>query len=720
MSAGGSSRIGRLLRNTSIATRLALVVLLVALTSLGIATIVGIQQGADLAEDGLTSRLGTLSASRGNEVESFFARLDSDVASLAASPTALAAIRQLGDAYGVLEQETPSRADEVELLDYYRTDVRPGLEEAQGRPAALSTVVPRGAAAIHLQAAYTVPGDDGLDPALVEDADDGSEWSEIHREIHPFYANVVTSSGMADLYLVDARSDVIVYSVRKEIDFATSVDVGPTSGTGFDRVVTDLEDAVGPGGVRTVDYASYYAAGGAPSLFVASPVVDGDTYVGAVVARIGVEPINELTTNGASWEGLGQTGEAYLVASSDGRLRSDLRQLVEDRAGFLDRARESGALTSEEVRLVAVHDTATAIVPAGGDIAELASGQGVALVEADDPLGDSVATSVRPVEVADLDWAMVAQVKLDELREPVADYVRNLLVIVAAFVVVLTFIAVRWAARMVEPLRVISTRLRAVRSSGRPPESSTMHESLPSRSAREFGQLADDIDTMMVRLGDRTREIEARAEERRSLLRQFLPHAVMQRAEAGDRDVLDHVDNATVVVVVFRRLGDLVRGETKEGIRDLLDRFVDEADALARDHGLERMKLSGDAYYAACGTLRPYLDHAPRTAAFALAVSAAIGDIADERSSGVGVSIGVASGSVTIGLTGGQRLVFDAWGPAVNTAGQLARAAGVDEILVAGTTVDQLPAEYASEPVDLEGAAQGSVRLVGRSRETIA
>ena len=49
----------------------------------------------------------------------------------------------------------------------------------------------------------------------------------------------------------------------------------------------------------------------------------------------------------------------------------------------------------------------------------------------------------------------------------------------------------------------------------------------------------------------------------------------------------------------------------------LPQRWGRELDELARHHGLEPIKIIGDEYYAACGHDRPYIDHAPRTIAFA-------------------------------------------------------------------------------------------------------
>ena len=88
----------------------------------------------------------------------------------------------------------------------------------------------------------------------------------------------------------------------------------------------------------------------------------------------------------------------------------------------------------------------------------------------------------------------------------------------------------------------------------------------------------------------------------------------MQRAEAGERNVVEQVDHASIAAIAIRGMGSLLESGSREQARSLLDRFVEEVDAMAKQRGLERIRLTGDAYVAGCGTVRPHIDHAARTA----------------------------------------------------------------------------------------------------------
>jgi class 3 adenylate cyclase len=122
-----------------------------------------------------------------------------------------------------------------------------------------------------------------------------------------------------------------------------------------------------------------------------------------------------------------------------------------------------------------------------------------------------------------------------------------------------------------------------------------------------------------------------------------------------------------------------------------LDVAVGTLDALAEKHGLERVKLVGDTYFAVCGVNHPYLDHAPRGVAFAVEARDAFADLQADGGSHLELASGIHSGPVTAGLSGSTRLVYDLWGQTVSTAHYLARAARPGEIIISEETQVRLP-----------------------------
>ena len=683
---------GRIVRNVSVATRLSLVVLLVALISLVITSIVGLQRGGEIANSVLQARISSLGAARSDEVERYVGNLERAAISQAISPSTAEAIGDFATAYDELDAAVPSVEDEEAVDQYYLDVVAPELAKVRDRPVSAASLVPRASAAVHLQSNYVVPSTDG--GGLLTDAGDGSTWSELHRSLHESFDEFVIQTGVDDLYLIEPDDNTIVYSTGKSIDFGTSLLVGPQSGTALAVLIKSLADEAEAGTAVVQDFTSYAAAGDEPSLFVASPVVTDGTLAGYVALRIGPQRITSITTDDGSWEQEGMTGETYVVGR-DGLMRSDARGFIEDPDSYVEEVTAAATANARQTRSMEAFGTTVLFQPIDDKDVDAALDNEPELVETTNHLGNEVLQGRNALDIEGLDWAMMTEIDIEEIEQPVVDFARNLLIAIGLFLVAITFLAVRWSDRLLRPLRIISTKLRAIRSGGSvvAGECSAV---LPDGSPTEFVELAGDIDTMLETLAARNADAGERAEERRRLLRRMLPPQAAQRAEAGDRDVVDQVANATVAVVVIRGLGALIRAGSKDDARALLDRFVEEADALARQRGVERIRLTGDAYFATCGTVRPHIDHSARAVAFVLDVRDLIRDLGDDGRV-LSMSAGVDSGPVTIGLTGGSGLVYDAWGATVQRASDLARRAGPDDVLVSAAAGSLLPSNVMTE-----------------------
>jgi class 3 adenylate cyclase len=703
---------GRIVRNISVATRLSLVVLLVALISLVITSIIGLSRGGELADDVLSGRITALGAARADEVERYVGSLERAAIAQAISPSTAAAIDQFAEAYVELQAEEPSTTDAVAVDDYYRDTVAPELTAARGRPVSPASLVPRDPAAVHLQANYVVPSDG--DGGVLTDAGEGSRWSELHNSLHQSFNEFTIQTGVDDFYLIEADAGIIVYSTAKDIDFATSLLTGPQSGSALAVLVNSFGNQPEPGVAVIRDFAGYAAAGDEPSLFVASPVITNGTLIGFVAIRIGPNQISSITTNDGSWTLEGDTAETYVVARDD-LMRSDARGFIEDQELYLASVSTEGTATEDQIRWMETFGTTVLFQPVANQDVDAALDDEPSLVETTSYLGAEVLQARRALDIEGLDWAMVTEVGRQELEQPIVDFARNLLISIALFLVAITFLAVRWSNTLLAPLRIISGKLRAVRAGGGI-EVGASSSALPDGSPTEFVDLADDIDTMLETLAARNADAAERAAERRQLLRRILPPQAAQRAEAGERNVVDQVAHATAAVVVIRGLGPLMRAGSKDEARMLLDRFVEETDALARQRGLERIRLTGHAYFATCGTVRPHIDHAARAVAFVLDVRDLVRDLGDDDRV-ISMSAGVDSGPVTVGLTGGSGLVYDAWGSTVQRATDLAWQAASNTLLVSAAVRSQLPSRFVTDDDVGSIDAHGTTILSGRASD---
>ncbi len=672
------------MRNVSVASRLALVIVLVALVSVIVTSVVGLDRGRTLANTEIDDQLSAVGAARADQVKRYVANLKRTVTGQALTPRPATVIEEFTKRFRELDAEPASVRNEELVEDYYRDVVAPELSVARGKTVSPASLVPLSDAAITLQAQYVVPTSDGSPRS------GDTEWDALHNPLDDALSEFALQAGFDDFYLIEPSAHVVVYSTAKNIDFATSLRGGPHSGSQLASLIYELADDPAPGDVAIRDFAAYAPAGDRPRAFVGAPVfADGDL-AGFVVGRFSPADITAIMTNDAQWGALGDTGETYVVAS-DARMRSDSRMFLEDPTEFFADVEDAGTAKPDEIRSMQLFDTTVLFQPIDRRQVEAAFDGSTSVDTVTNYVGREVISTTRPLDIVGLDWTVFAQAGVAEIEAPIDEFTRNLLVAIAVFIVLVTFLAVRWADRLLEPLRIISARLRAIRDGG----DSAARTELPASSAVEFVELADDIDTMLATLNRRTAAARRRADERHLVLRRLLPASIAERAEAGDRDVVEQIAMATVAVIVIDGLGTLVTGGSPERARQLLDRFVDEADELAGERGLDRVQLTGDAYVAACGVSRPHLDHAARAAAFVLDVRESLLDLDPDGQ--LSVRAGIDVGPITVGLTGGHRLIHDTWGVTIQRATDLARNARSGQVLVSAECVAMLPSSYRFE-----------------------
>lgn len=716
----------------SVATRLAAAVLLVSLVSLVVATIVGITSGSDLGRSIYETRLTTLSSASASDVAGELLSTRSGTEALALSPATAVAIDAFDRAFTALSDETEIDATEasVELTTAY-DDTYLSVPGPNGAPPSIGEIVAADPRALYLQTIYSIEtvdvetgeivvGDptDGqivetrvvADPGRVDDAGDASEWTRVHRGYHPAYRRIRDDLGLLDLYFIEPNDSRIVYSVGKGPDLGTSLVTGPFGGSVLantvDRVIDDPD-----AGTAVSDLSLYNGAPGDVVGVMASPVWDGDVLAGVVAGMYDGSAFTEILNtaaitddddeNDAGDDNLSGVADAYLIGS-DGTLRSDPLSFVEDPVAFLDLSEASGLLTPAERAEIEISGTTVLVQPAVGATISAAEAGDDDVTERTSMTGGEVYSTVEPVPFDGVQWYVASEADVVVAETALGDFRDILIVGASLFMIVIAFLGVWWANRLLDPVRTISERLGTIDVDHDP-------LTIPEQSPVEMHHLVASFDSMAATLDHQQVALAVAREERLSLLRQLLPTAVANRLANGDVDRLERVPQASAVVLVVRGLGQLVRSGNSHANRDLVDRLHSELDGLAEQHGLDRIKVVGDAYFAACGHDRPFIDHAPRVVTFATDARDAVRAVGAAAGIDLDVSVGADTGPVSVGMTGGSGLVYDVWGGPVSAAHLLARSAGAGTILVSDVTHSMLPDEIPGDPTDIDGFSAWTV-----------
>ncbi len=676
------------------ATRLAATVLGVAFVSLLVATLVGVNAGQRLGTTIYEERLEAVQSSGAIDVAFRLDSLERMAKALGGSPQAAAAIELFSAELNIIDAEEVVARDRVEDLvalyeELYLEPLRSSGENVQ-----LRDVASESPGAVYLQVEYSQPTDTFEDPILIDDAGDGSDWTATHSVIHPVYRDVVRGLDLLDVLLVDL-DERVVYSAAKRPDIGTSLAVGPFSGSVVARAATVALEASDDDVVVT-DLDFYNAIPGVPIGAVASPVRDADGVIGAIVltydGRVFTDDlttVTEVATVDDDFVG----ADLYLIGA-DGTTRSDPQPYVESPRTFLDGSVAAGVLSDDERARIEANDTTILVQPAVDATYNDALDGDTEISERSSMTGATVAGSVAPVPSDLVEWFMVAEIDVEAAQAATQDFRDVLIVGSAIFVLVVAFAAVAWANNVMRPVRMISERL--VRRDDETPLD------VPDRSPVEFHRLAASFRSMARSLRQQRDDLATARAERLTTMEQMLPASVAKRIADGNVEALDEVPNATVVVIVVLGLSDLATIDDIEpgAQRELIDRLHAEIDDLAFEYGVDRIKVVGDAYFGSCGHDRPYIDHAPRVIAFARDAVELLREISADSPADLRAAIGVHTGSVTVGLSGGARLVYDVWGDTVTTAHHLARRAHADEILASSDTTRVLPDEIEVTAVD--------------------
>jgi class 3 adenylate cyclase len=702
----------------SLATRLAAAVLALSLVALAVATFVGLSTGFGLGREIYEQRLLTLADAGAFDVTAQLDGLEGANEALAISPEAATAVEDFSAAFDRLADSVTIDAGQLtdDLLAAYDDTYLASGSSTTG-PLTVGELVPSEPGALYLQRRFAVetvdvetgqpvvgePAEGQIveirpvdDPGRLEDAGDGTDWSAVHALVHPAYRRVVEELELLDLYLIEPTDARIVYSAEKRPDLGTSLVTGPFGGSVLATTVNAvIEDPAG--GSRTSDVRTYGAAPGSNVGVIATPILTNGVLDGVVAMMYDAADLSALldASSIADESDFSQTADVYLVGP-DGILRSDPRSFLEDPVAYLDASEAAGRITAAE--RAAIEAAGSTVLIQQAPPATLVAG-----TSGDDSIdrrtsvsGADAISVVRPVGTDAPGWYVVAEVADDDAEQSLLDFANILIVGTSLFVIAVAFFAVAWATRVVRPVRMISDRL----GSG---DITTDELVIPERSPVEMHHLAESFRSMAATLDARKVSLALAREERLELMRQMLPEAVATRLANGELDSVDDAANASVAVVVVLGLGELVRRNVGAQ-HDVVDRLHAELDDIAEANGLDRIKVVGDAYFAACGHDRPFIDHAPRVVAFAASARDAVRAIGREVGVDLDVAVGIHTGSVSVGMTGGARLVYDVWGPTVTTAHHLARRAPAGDLLVSGTTRSMLPDDVECERIDLDDA----------------
>lgn len=356
-----------------------------------------------------------------SELESYFQTVNDQLLSQAQSTMLVAAVKGFSqtfnqESFGAdpLDRSLADiPGDAVDSLDYYyRNDFSKRFQEKNiGKTASVDSLISGlSERAKWFQYLYISDNEEALgekDNMLSSAMNLG--YDQTHERYHPSIQGFLKRFGFYDIFIIDPESGNVVYSVYKELDFATSLKTGPYQDSGLAQAYRQAMDLGSNRQVTMVDFKPYGPSYNDNAAFAATPIIENGERVGILVYQLALDRINELMTLGHDWknQGYGQTAEIYLVGD-DLNMRSDSRIFVEDQAAF-KRWGYASAFGRESTDTTIAKGTTIGAVPVDTTAGRDAKNGNTGFSSYDNYLGEPVVGAYTPLSIEGLNWSIVAE-----------------------------------------------------------------------------------------------------------------------------------------------------------------------------------------------------------------------------------------------------------------------------------------------------------------------
>jgi len=102
---------------------------------------------------------------------------------------------------------------------------------------------------------------------------DNTDYDKAHQRYHPSFQKFLKEFGYYDVFIVEPDNGDIVYSVYKEIDYATSLTTGPYNNTGISEAFNAVL-RLRPGETYLTDFKAYLPSYNNAASFMSTPIFD--------------------------------------------------------------------------------------------------------------------------------------------------------------------------------------------------------------------------------------------------------------------------------------------------------------------------------------------------------------------------------------------------------------------------------------------------------------
>ena len=259
-------------------------------------------------------------------------------------------------------------------------------------------------------------------------AKDGSVYSKVHAEYHPWFRHFLRQRDYYDIFLFAPNGD-LVYTVFKELDYATNLNTGEYKDSDLGNAFRAAKSNPKPDQQNFFDFKPYAPSHGAAASFISQAILNDDgTLAGVLVFQMPIARINGVMQVAA---GMGESGETYIVGG-DNLMRSDSR-------------------FSEESTILKTKVTGETV-----DLA-ISGEEGVQVVE--DYRGINVFSAYGPFDFQGTRWAVLAEIDEAEVMKPINAMKMFAILATLGVIAVIVLIALYASRTISKPITSMSSAM---------------------------------------------------------------------------------------------------------------------------------------------------------------------------------------------------------------------------------------------------------------------
>ena len=432
----------------SIKFRVLLIFILISVLPLGGFAIWEYNQSIERLSQRSFEQLKTVREIKKRELEWYFSKIKTETGLFAQSNFAVNAMKDFNTAFTEMNSINLTDDYSKDLQKYYKDQLSsiPSFELSKDN--AIEKLVPDNNRSILLQHQYLMSS---------KANQESLPYFEVHNKYHKSLSNFIKRYDIYDLFLIEDKTGYIVYSVAKEIDYATSLLSGPFADSNIGKLYRSIRYTGLKEGTMMCDFDRYLPSNFAPAAFMAAPIFDDEIKIGTLILQVPLNKINEIATGTKAWEdeGLGKTGETYIVGK-DFKMRTDSRFIIETPKEFFKSIEKAKTATQEEINLMDYYKTSVLFQKVNTEpaIKALAGTSGTMIAQ--DYRNVEVLSSYTHLNFGNLSWAFLAEIDSEEVFLSVRQAARKS-IIVLLILALMAFVASILLARTIyKPIRSLA------------------------------------------------------------------------------------------------------------------------------------------------------------------------------------------------------------------------------------------------------------------------